>query len=99
MSIPTGREAAQATAAESVRANLLAFLERQTKTPVAADADLFASGLVSSLFALQLVVQLESAFAITVQGPDLTLDNFRTVDAMTALVSRLRRDGADGAGR
>jgi methoxymalonate biosynthesis acyl carrier protein len=57
---------------------------------VAADVDLFGSGLVSSLFALQLVVHLEQAFGVEVAGPDLTLDNFRTVDAMTALVLRLR---------
>ena len=39
--------------AESVRADLLAFLERRTKQPVAADLDLFASGLVSSMFAME----------------------------------------------
>jgi methoxymalonate biosynthesis acyl carrier protein len=77
-------------AAQAVRAGLLAFVRQRTKTPVAADVDLFGSGLVSSLFALQLVVQLEQAFGVEVAGPDLTLDNYRTVDAMTALVLRLR---------
>ncbi|KPC87040.1 histidine kinase, partial [Streptomyces sp. NRRL WC-3753] len=31
---------------------------------------------------------------VTVEGDDLTLDNFRTVPAITALVQRLRGEGA-----
>jgi methoxymalonate biosynthesis acyl carrier protein len=75
---------------DTIRDDLLAFLSRHTRRPVTADLDLFASGLVSSLFALQLVVHLESTFGVTVDGPDLTLANFRTVDAMCAMVRRLR---------
>lgn len=69
---------------------LLAFLEERMKVPWTADADLFASGVVSSLFAMELVVFVEKTFGVTVSGPDLTLDNFRTVRAMTALVDRLQ---------
>jgi methoxymalonate biosynthesis acyl carrier protein len=75
--------------AGSVRADLTRFLLQRTRTAVAPDVDLFASALVSSLFALQLVIHVESSYGITVDGPDLTVDNFRTVDAMTALVLRL----------
>lgn len=75
---------------ETVARDLTEFLERRTRTAIAADADLFGSGLVSSLFALELVVHLENAFGVEVTGPELKLDNFRTVTAMTALVSRLR---------
>jgi methoxymalonate biosynthesis acyl carrier protein len=82
-------------AKESVRTNLTEFLEQRTKSSIDVDQDLFASGLVSSLFALQLVVHLESAFDVEVAGPDLSLDNFRTVRAMTALVLRLRADHID----
>jgi methoxymalonate biosynthesis acyl carrier protein len=57
---------------------------------VAPDQDLFGSGLVSSMFAMQLVVHLEEAYDIAVIGPELKLDNFRTVQAMTRLVLRLR---------
>ncbi len=78
------------TAPEEIRANLTEFVAKQTKQPVTADLDLFGSGLVSSLFALQLVMHVESAFGVAVSGPDLRLDNFRTVDAITELVLRLR---------
>jgi methoxymalonate biosynthesis acyl carrier protein len=83
--------------AAAVEQALLAFLAEQIKTEVAPDHDLFGSGLVSSMFAMQLVVHLEEAYDIAILGPELNLDNFRTVTAMTALVLRLReQQGADG---
>jgi methoxymalonate biosynthesis acyl carrier protein len=86
---PAGR-APDGVTAESVREDLLAFLQRRTRNPVSPDLDIFSSGLASSLFALQLVVHLERSFGIAVSGPELQLDNFRTVDSMVALVMRLR---------
>jgi methoxymalonate biosynthesis acyl carrier protein len=83
----------QSTTPEAIRSGLLGFIERQSKSPVTADLDLFGSGLVSSLFALELVVHVEKAFGVTVGSHDLELDNFRTVDAITALVLRLRGNG------
>ena len=50
--------------------------------------DIFALGLVSSLFTMQLVLFVEREFDIEVSGEDLDIANFRTVDAMTALVER-----------
>lgn len=87
---PTTPTAEESAAAQPIRADLLAFLEQRTKRAWSSGADLFASGVVSSLFAMELVVHVESAFGVTVDGPDLTLDNFRSVDAMTDLVLRLR---------
>jgi methoxymalonate biosynthesis acyl carrier protein len=74
---------------ESIQAELTQFLEARIKQPVTADLDLFASGLVSSLFAMELLVHLEGAFKISVPSEELRLDSFRTVQAMTALVLRL----------
>jgi methoxymalonate biosynthesis acyl carrier protein len=82
----------QAIRAGEVRGDLVAFLGPHLRREVTPDLDLFASGGMSSLFALELVVHLEQAFGIAVEGPDLQLENFRTVDAMTALVLRLRGD-------
>lgn len=75
--------------AETVQADLTAFLAARTKRPVAADLDLFASGLVSSLFAMELLVHIETAFRLAVPPAELRLDSFRTIDAITALVLRL----------
>ena len=75
---------------EAVEDALLGFLTERVKAAVAPDQDLFASGLVSSMFAMQLVVHLEESYDIAIIGPELKLDNFRTVQAMTGLVLRLR---------
>jgi methoxymalonate biosynthesis acyl carrier protein len=83
-------------AADEIAAVLLGFLTDRIKTEVAPDQDLFKSGLVSSMFAMQLVVYLEESYDIAIIGPELKLDNFRTVQAMTALVLRLR--AAEDAG-
>ena len=80
--------------AEAIEEALLGFLTERVKAEVAPDQDLFASGLVSSMFAMQLVVHLEEDYDIAIIGPELKLDNFRTVQAMTGLVLRLR--GASG---
>jgi methoxymalonate biosynthesis acyl carrier protein len=80
--------------APDVERALLDFLTDRIKTEVAVDQDLFGSGLVSSMFAMQLVVHLEEAHDIAIVGPELKLDNFRTVQAMARLVLRLReQDG------
>jgi methoxymalonate biosynthesis acyl carrier protein len=65
------------------------FLTGRVKQDVPVDQDLFRTGLVSSMFAMELVVFLEQTYGIAIVGPDLKLDNFRTVEGMTALVGRL----------
>jgi len=52
------------------------------------DEDIFALGFVNSLFALQLVMFVEKEFNMTVSDDDLHIDNFRSIDAIAALVSR-----------
>ena len=53
-----------------------------------ADEDIFATGLVNSLFAMQLVMFIEKEFNIQVENEDLELDNFRTINSMAGLVAR-----------
>jgi len=81
--------------AEAIERALLKFLSERVKDSVTPDQDLFKSGLVSSMFAMQLVVHLEEAYDIAIVGPELKLDNFRTVQAMTSLVLRQRDAGDD----
>jgi methoxymalonate biosynthesis acyl carrier protein len=83
--------------AEVIEEALLSFLAERVKTEVAADQDLFRSGLVSSMFAMQLVVHLEESYDIAIIGPELKLDNFRTAQAMTSLVLRLRAAAGNDA--
>jgi methoxymalonate biosynthesis acyl carrier protein len=95
MTLSTDRTPESAGAIEQ---NLLRYLESRTMTPWEPDRDLFSTGGLSSLFAMELVVHLEKSFDVVIMGADLRLDNFRTVCAMTALVRRLQARGAGGNG-
>ncbi|UJW29725.1 acyl carrier protein [Saccharothrix sp. AJ9571] len=82
-----------------IEEKILDFLEERTKVRWEPEVDLFDSGTVSSLFAMELVVFLEGAFDIEIAGPDLKLANFRTARIMVGLVERLRaEDAEDGRG-
>ncbi|HWM04024.1 MAG TPA: acyl carrier protein [Actinophytocola sp.] len=81
--------------ATAVHENLLEFLSKRAKSPWDPEQDLFASGSFSSLFALELVMHLESAFGIAIEAEDLRLEHFRTVGAMTELVLRIRGRGGE----
>jgi acyl carrier protein len=62
------------------------FTTALPKTPLGPDQDYFTQGLVNSLLALELVMYLEKNFAIRVEVEDLDLDNFRTINRITAYV-------------
>ncbi|MBV9162306.1 MAG: acyl carrier protein [Pseudonocardiales bacterium] len=83
---------------DAIEQNLLRYLQSRTTTRWEPDRDLFATGGLSSLFAMELVVYLEKSFDVSIMGADLRLDNFRTVHAMTALVRRLQAHRAGGSG-
>jgi len=70
-----------------------AFLGQFISVEVADDVDVFASGLVNSLFAMQLVLFIESEFAVKVENDDLDYDNFRTLNAIAGFVERKRSHG------
>ncbi|HEX8572382.1 MAG TPA: phosphopantetheine-binding protein [Allosphingosinicella sp.] len=55
---------------------------------VGADDDIFAMGFANSMFAMQLVQFVESQFDVTIESEDLELENFSTVERVTALVER-----------
>ncbi|MGW0732405.1 phosphopantetheine-binding protein [Streptomyces sp. NPDC002851] len=55
----------RADASGPVRDRLLALVQERTRTAVSADTDLFASGLVSSLYAVELLTAVERSFGIT----------------------------------
>ena len=71
---------------DTTRQTILTFLEQFIDVDVADDEDLFASGLVNSLFAMQLVLFVEKEFSIKVENEDLDLANFRSVNAITGFI-------------
>ncbi|HEV2639824.1 MAG TPA: hypothetical protein VGX23_32125 [Actinocrinis sp.] len=75
--------------AEDVESAMTGYLTEKIKTEIKPEDDIFGSGLVSSMFAMQLVVHLESTYDIAIIGPELKIDNFRTARLMAELVVRL----------
>jgi acyl carrier protein len=52
------------------------------------DEEIFSTGFVSSMFAMQLVLFLEKDFKIAVANEDLDLANFQTINAIAGLIER-----------
>jgi methoxymalonate biosynthesis acyl carrier protein len=50
------------------------------------DDNLFESGIVNSLFAVQLMTFVEKTFHIEVEMDDLDIENFKSLNATTAFV-------------
>lgn len=74
---------------EQAKEKLRAFLARHIAGRTIADDDqIFASGFVSSMFAMQLVLFLEKNFEIAIGDEDLELKNFQSINAMTELIER-----------
>jgi methoxymalonate biosynthesis acyl carrier protein len=55
------------------------------------DDNLFESGIVNSLFAVQLMTFIEKTFSIEVGMDDLDIENFKSLNATTAFV--LKKNG------
>ncbi len=71
------------------KTKLKKFLARFLKNhQLTDDEDIFALGFVNSLLAMQLVQFVEKEFGVTVEDEDLDLDNFRTLNAIDALVEK-----------
>ena len=78
----TSELSTRATYREQVRA----FIVPVVGTAVQDDEDLF--GLKDSLFAMELLVFVESTFGIRIEPEDLKIQNFHSVDAICALIAR-----------
>lgn len=65
------------------------YLERVTRHPdLRDDQDIFESGIVNSIFAVELVVFIEKQFGITIENEDLDLANFASIEAIAKFVAR-----------
>ncbi|MEV0666429.1 phosphopantetheine-binding protein [Actinomadura luteofluorescens] len=76
---------------ERVLAMVREFVSQHTGgASIADDVDIFATGYVSSLFAVQILTWVERTFDIAVAGDDLDIANFQSVDAITRFVAGKR---------
>lgn len=76
------------------RATIRAFVARHLDGVEFTDEqDLFASGYVNSLFAVQIVMFVEGSLGVPVAGEDLDIKNFTSVDRIDDFVTRKRPSG------
>lgn len=69
-----------------VRQNMTALHEAELRD----DDNIFEQGLVTSIFAMQLLDYLESAFGVVIPDDRITLRNFSSVGRMVEMVEELR---------
>jgi acyl carrier protein len=71
----------------SVENKIRTFLGKYVSDPeVDGDLDLFSSGLVNSLYAMQLVLFIEKEYGIQVANEDLDYENFKSVNAISTFI-------------
>lgn len=70
----------------NIKQKIREYFSNTLAKPIGDNDDVFALGLVDSLFALQLVLFVEKAFHLQVEGDELDLDNFSTIDAIATFV-------------
>lgn len=73
------------TTHEKIRAFIAKFF---ANVELEDDQDIFSLGFINSLFAMQLVVFVENECGSEVESEDLTIDNFRSINAIAHLIER-----------
>lgn len=74
---------------EETKEKIRAFFGKYIKKKdIEDDEDIFGTKLVTSLFAMQLVLFVEKEFKIKVENQDLDLKNFNSVNAITGFIER-----------
>ncbi len=72
----------------TIEPNVRTFLGKYVSDPqVDGDLDLFSSGLVNSLYAMQLVLFIEKEYGIQVANEDLDYENFKSFSSIVDFIS------------
>lgn len=62
--------------------------QRISATELDPELDIFDSGYVNSLFAMELVLFVEKEFGVAIENNDLDLDNFKSLNAISQFVDK-----------
>jgi acyl carrier protein len=74
---------------DEIKSKTKSFLAKYIRRKkVEDDQDLFKTGLLNSLFAMQLVMFVEKEFKIKVENEDLDPKNFSTIQSIVGFVER-----------
>lgn len=73
--------------ANTINEKIRSFIINSVKIPdLSSDDNLFETGIVNSLFAIQMMTFLEKTFSIRVTTDDLLMENFKSVNSATSFV-------------
>lgn len=76
----------------SIQEQIYHFLhEKNPQAELNYDTELFKSGVVNSLFALEIVIFVETTFGIRLKRKDVKLENFESINRIAALVERVQK--------
>ncbi len=74
---------------ENTKAQIRTFLSQYFKNyQLQDDENIFERGFINSMFAMQLVMFVEKEFGIKVGHEDLDFENFKSINAILALIER-----------
>lgn len=71
----------------SLEVKIKEFIEKNIRKQVEVEENIFKSGIVNSLFTMQLIMFLEETFNITVENEEMNIENFSSVLAITNYVN------------
>lgn len=72
-----------------VRDKIITFLSKFVDVSQLQDEDnIFDTGLVNSLFAVNLVSFIEGEFDVSIENTELDLENFKDIHSITELIER-----------
>lgn len=86
------RDEAGSLTAEEIETRLREFIERElliSAVRLEADTDLLSGDLIDSLGALRLATFVGDEFGLVMQPRDLVVENFRSLEVLTAFVQRM----------
>jgi acyl carrier protein len=64
------------------------ILHGRTDVQISPDDDLLGTGIVDSIGMLRIIEFIESRFGVSISLEDVTIENFGSVEAMTAYLKR-----------
>lgn len=73
---------------DTIESAVRKFVGKYVSEPeIDSDLDLFSTGLVNSLYAMQLVLFVEKEYGIQVANDDLDYENFKSVNAIVSFIN------------
>ena len=77
----------------NIKDKVRAFVSNYIGENSVCDEDnMFEMGVVNSLFGMQLIRFVEDEFELSISNDDMDIDNFKSINAITDLITRLKNN-------